>query len=104
MAFAEAMAWGLLIVGTTGGAIPETVPASAGLLVAPGDAEALANALTRVIDDASLYAQLAAGAAAAGARLPGWDEAAAGWLDGARRLLGRTDSRRGAKTGKRRPG
>jgi glycosyltransferase involved in cell wall biosynthesis len=87
MAFAEAMAWGLPIVATTGGAISETVPESAGILVPPGDAGALADALARVIDDAALYRRLAAGAAEAGARLPGWDEAAARWLEGARRFL-----------------
>jgi len=87
MVFAEAMAWGLPIVATTGGAIPETVPASAGILVPPGDAGALAEALARVMDDAALYERLAAGAAEAGARLAGWDEAAARWLEGARRIL-----------------
>ena len=87
MAFAEAMAWGLPIIATSAGAIPETVPASAGILVPPGDAEALAGALARVMDDKALYESLAAGAAEAGARLAGWDEAASRWLDGVRRIL-----------------
>jgi glycosyltransferase involved in cell wall biosynthesis len=87
MAFAEAMAWGLPIVATTGGAISQTVPEGAGILVPPGDAGALAEALARVMADPALYGRLAAGAAEAGARLAGWDEAAACWLEGARRLL-----------------
>jgi glycosyltransferase involved in cell wall biosynthesis len=88
MAFAEALAHGLPIVATTGGAIPETVPASAGILVPPGDAGALATALATIIDDESLRVRLAAGAAAAGAMLPNWDEAIERWMAIAERLLG----------------
>jgi glycosyltransferase involved in cell wall biosynthesis len=79
MAFAEAMAHGLPIVATTGGAIPETVPREAGLLVPPGDAAALARALRRVIAEPALAARLAAGSRAAGARLPDWRQSAERW-------------------------
>lgn len=72
MALAEALARGLPIVSTTAGAIPDTVPAAAGLLVPPGDAAALNQALARVIDEPALRTQLAAGALAARQTLPDW--------------------------------
>ena len=79
MAFAEAMAHGLPIVATAAGAIPETVPRAAGLLVPPGDVAALARSLRRVITEPALAAGLAAGSRAAGARLPDWRQATQRW-------------------------
>lgn len=77
MAYAEALARGLPVLGTTGGAIADTVPADAGLLVPPGDVEALHDALVRLLTDAALRRDLAAGAARARAGLPDWPAAAA---------------------------
>ena len=54
MAYAEALSHGLPVIGTTAGAIPDTVPQEAGLLVTSGDVDALAQALRRVIADADL--------------------------------------------------
>ena len=85
MAPAEPVAFGLPVVSTTPGAIPETVPANAGLLVAPGGSRALAKALATVIDDPARRATLAANARAARASLPTWATAAtkfAAALDG----------------------
>lgn len=85
MALAEAVAFGLPVVSTTAGAIPETVPANASVLVAPGDSRALAKALSMVIDDPARRAALAANARAARASLPTWATAAtkfAAALDG----------------------
>jgi len=53
------------------------VPADAGLLVPPGDDAALAEALARVLTDAELCQQLAAGARAARQALPDWPSACA---------------------------
>jgi glycosyltransferase involved in cell wall biosynthesis len=85
MALAEAVAFGLPVISTTAGAIPETVPANASILVAPGDSRALAKALAAVIDDAGRRAELAANARSARAALPTWASAAtkfAAALDG----------------------
>ena len=79
MVYAEALAHGLPIIATTAGAIPETVPATASLLVPPGDATALRNALRRMFTDANLRARLAAGAAVAAAALPDWPTAVHRW-------------------------
>ena len=77
MAVAEAIARGLPIISTRTGAIPEIVPAHAGLLVAPGDVPALTAALSSVLSDSSLRRRLTEGARAARARLPTWPMAAA---------------------------
>ena len=51
MAFAEALAHGLPVVGTTAGAIPDTVPPDAGVLVEPNDVKALTRTLRMLIDE-----------------------------------------------------
>jgi glycosyltransferase involved in cell wall biosynthesis len=52
----EAMACGVPLVATTGGALPEVVgrDGATGLLVPPGDPSALAGAIGRLLDDADL--------------------------------------------------
>ncbi|KQP37237.1 glycosyltransferase family 4 protein [Pseudorhodoferax sp. Leaf274] len=77
MAFAEALAHGLPVLGCAAGAVPDTVPATAGVLVPPGDGDALQAALQDLLDDAPLRRALAAGARAAGLQLPRWEQSAA---------------------------
>lgn len=86
MAYAEAMAHGLPVIGTTAGAIPDTVPGTAGLLVAPGDVAALREALHRMLVDPPLRRHLAAGARQAAAALPDWPAAVRRWAEAADRL------------------
>ena len=86
MAYAEAIARGLPIVGTTGGAIAQTVPASAGCLVPPGDVDALARALHEVIGNEASRRALAAGARAAAVALPTWAESAERFAQALERL------------------
>jgi glycosyltransferase involved in cell wall biosynthesis len=76
MAYAEAIAHGLPVIGSHAGAIPDTVPADAGLLVDPGNVPALAEALRRVIGDAGLRQRLADAARAAAPQLPTWRQSA----------------------------
>jgi glycosyltransferase involved in cell wall biosynthesis len=76
MAIAEAIAHGLPLVSTMAGAIPDTVPAGAGLLVPPDDVAALAQALRRLIGDSAERRRLAAKALAAAAQLPTWQDSA----------------------------
>lgn len=75
MAFAEAISHGVPVVGTTAGAIPETVPDAAGVLVPPDDAEALATALRRLIENPAERERLAVAARAVA--FPSWREQAA---------------------------
>jgi glycosyltransferase involved in cell wall biosynthesis len=76
MVLTEALAHGLPLVATSAGAIPDTVPADAGLLVPPGDPRALARALRQVMTEPELRARLQTGARAAQRRLPDWSDAA----------------------------
>lgn len=76
MVLAEAMARGLPIICTTGGAAAETVPDEAALKVPPGDIDALTKALSRAIGDKKLRTRLADASWEAGRRLPTWQETA----------------------------
>jgi glycosyltransferase involved in cell wall biosynthesis len=77
MAFTEATAHGLPVVGTTAGAIPDTVPEGAGVLVPPDDVDALAAVLRRLIENPQQRQRLAEGAVAAAAQFPSWETQAA---------------------------
>jgi len=84
MSVAEALAHGLPVVSTRTGAIPDLIAdgaavndiaALAGLVVPPGDQQALAGALTRVLGDSRVRDNLAMGARRVRDRLPTWEEA-----------------------------
>lgn len=76
MVLAEAMARGLPIVCTTGGAAADTVPDAAALKVPPGDPQALGDAIRQALDDKKLRTRLADAAWDAGRTLPTWNETA----------------------------
>jgi glycosyltransferase involved in cell wall biosynthesis len=77
MALAEALAHGLPIVTTTGGAPSDTAPDAAALKIPPGDVDALRRALRRVIVDTKQRTRLADAAWRAGQALPKWEATAA---------------------------
>jgi glycosyltransferase involved in cell wall biosynthesis len=72
MVFAEAMARGLPIVGCRGGAVPDLVPDSAGILLEPGDVTGFSEALAKLLDDRQARRNYAAGSLVAGRKLPDW--------------------------------
>jgi glycosyltransferase involved in cell wall biosynthesis len=76
IAFAEALAHGLPVVGTTAGAIPDVIPPDAGVLVEPNDTKALTRTLRMLIGNPNERQWFASGALAAGAALPPWEESA----------------------------
>lgn len=76
MAIAEAMARGLPIVCTTGGAAADTAPEAAALKVPPGDATALAAALRQVIAEPERRRAMAKAAWVASLDLPRWEDTA----------------------------
>jgi glycosyltransferase involved in cell wall biosynthesis len=76
MALADAIAHGLPVLATNAGAIPKTVPPGSGVLVAPDDAKALAQALRRLITVPAERRTLAAAAREAASRLPIWEDSA----------------------------
>lgn len=77
IAFAEALACGLPVLGCAVGPVPALVGPDAGLLVPPDDPLALAAALASLQDDAPLRARMAAAARVRAAQLPTWDDCAA---------------------------
>jgi glycosyltransferase involved in cell wall biosynthesis len=76
MVLAEAMARGLPIVCTTGGAAASTVPDAAGIKVRPGDIEAFGAAMGRLMRDPHLRRQMADASWTAGQALPPWEATA----------------------------
>ena len=87
MAFAEALARGLPVVGTTGGAIPFTVPDDAGILVEPADDQALAQVLRELLTDEARREGMAAAARRHAGELPGWRRQALVFREAVEELL-----------------
>lgn len=92
-AILEAFSVGLPVIATTVGGIPEIVDERCGILVAPGDTEALVRAMRRLSEDQDTYQRLCRGAREARERFSAeyWTD----WLVGQCREL---KARPGAQT------
>ncbi len=76
IALAEAMWMGLPVVATSGGATPEVLgDCGAGILVEPGDVEAMASALGMLLDSREERLVMGRAARVRAESLPGWKEA-----------------------------
>lgn len=95
LVFDEALQRGLPIVSCATGAVPDTVPQGAGLLVAPDDVPALAEALRQLIADEDARDACAAVALRAGRDLPDWPMTAHAVAE----VLGRVAARLPARPG-----
>jgi glycosyltransferase involved in cell wall biosynthesis len=76
MALTEALARGLPIVASSGGAAADTLPDLAAIKVPPGDGAGLTTALRRVMSDDALRRRMGDAAWTAAALLPSWDDTA----------------------------
>ena len=81
MAYAEAVAYGLPTIGTTAGAIPDTLSGESAVLIQPDDVAALARALRRLVVDSNERQKISSAARAAAAHFPTWRNSAALFAD-----------------------
>ncbi|BES71724.1 glycosyltransferase family 4 protein [Marinobacter nanhaiticus D15-8W] len=75
MVITEALAYGLPVITTTGGALAYTASDQAAIKVQPGDAGALGAAMIQLFSSSERLQQLVAGAAQARDELQSWSEA-----------------------------
>ncbi|MBT8337541.1 MAG: glycosyltransferase family 4 protein, partial [Gemmatimonadetes bacterium] len=86
MALTEALARGLPVVSTRGGAIPQTLPSGAAALVDPGDAAGLAAVIDELSTSPGRWRAMAEAAVAAAESLPRWPHQATLFIDAVREL------------------
>ncbi|MBV9452639.1 MAG: glycosyltransferase family 4 protein [Rubrobacter sp.] len=72
--YAEALAYGLPIIGCDVGPVPELVGREAALLVTPGDVGALSEALNLLLDNSAQRSRMSAAARQQALRLPRWQD------------------------------
>ena len=88
IAFAEALSYGLPVLGCAVGPLPALVGPAAGLLVPPGDGPTLAVALGRLLSDEALRARMGAAALERTRSLPTWQSTAQNFLAALQAAIG----------------
>ncbi len=86
MALTEALVRGIPVITTSAGAIQDTVPQKAGILVPPNDQAAFTFALSSYFENSAMRRSLVAGAQASRKSFPTWDEAAATFFSALRKF------------------
>jgi glycosyltransferase involved in cell wall biosynthesis len=76
--FAEALSFGLPVLACGIGPVPRLVGTDTALLVQPGDAGALSDALDFLLGDRGLRSRMSAAARRRAAALPRWEETVSG--------------------------
>jgi len=76
MAYAQAIARGLPVIGTTGGATAQTVAPGTGILVEPGDVESLSKAIAQLLSHPEQRQKIAQASRKHAHELPSWIESA----------------------------
>jgi glycosyltransferase involved in cell wall biosynthesis len=89
MVLTEAMARGLPLVASTGGAASATVPEHVGIKVEPGDLDAMQQAMARMMKNAPFRRTCADSSWECRKTLPKWEETARHVSEAVRRLLER---------------
>jgi glycosyltransferase involved in cell wall biosynthesis len=75
------------VIGTTAGAIPDTVPQGAGVLVPPDDPQVLAAVLRRLIENPNERERMSARAREACGTQPSWVQSAKLFAEAIERVL-----------------
>ena len=91
MAYAEALSFGLPVVGCEVGPVPELLGREAALLVPHDEADALADALDLLLGDPGLRDRMSAAARRRARGLPSWSDAVAGLREALREAVSRED-------------
>ena len=81
MAFTEALAHGLPVIGSGGGAVRDTLPKDASIYCETDDVDGLKEALAQLLASPERRSTLSAAALAAAASLPTWSESARKFAD-----------------------
>ena len=88
--FGEAMAFGLPVVGWRAGNLPELAEHDReGILLEPGDVQALSSALSRLAIDRALRSRLGAAGRERARSTPTWDESASAFFASIREVVAR---------------